>query len=95
MPTPVLIKDLISLPERVQPGDFVLRLSEGVSEAGAAATLRDYTVTADLARARGGAAGAARGPGAERRTHRRGAAGLAGRPAERGGVREARRGTEG
>jgi hypothetical protein len=50
MPTPVLIKDLISLPERVQPGDFVLRLSEGVSEAGAASTLRDYVVTPDLAR---------------------------------------------
>lgn len=50
MPTPVLIKDLISLPERVQPGDFVLRLSEGVSDAGAGATLRDYVVTADLAR---------------------------------------------
>lgn len=50
MPTPVLIKDLVALPERVQPGDFVLRLSEGVSEAGAAATLRDYVVTPDLAR---------------------------------------------
>ena len=49
-PTPVLIQGLISLPERVQPGDFVLRLSEGVSEAGAAATLRDYVVAPDLAR---------------------------------------------
>jgi hypothetical protein len=38
------------LPERVQPGDLVLRLSEGVSEAGAAATLRDHVVTPDLAR---------------------------------------------
>lgn len=45
---PVLIRDLISLPERVQPGDFVLRLSEGVSDAGAAATLRDYVVTPEL-----------------------------------------------
>lgn len=45
---PVLIRDLISLPERVQPGDFVLRLSEGVTDAAAAATLRDYVVTPEL-----------------------------------------------
>lgn len=50
MATPVLIKDLISLPERVQPGDFVLRLSEGVSDVAASATLRDYVVTPELQR---------------------------------------------
>ncbi len=61
MPTPVLIKDLVALPERVQPGDFVLRLSEGVSAAGAAATLRDYVVTPDLARNFDTALGAIKG----------------------------------
>lgn len=35
-----LIKDLIEIPERVQKGDFVLKLTEGVTRADA--TLRDY-----------------------------------------------------
>jgi hypothetical protein len=41
-----LIKDLIEIPERVQRGDFVLRLSEGVTRA--EETLRDYVVTPEL-----------------------------------------------
>ncbi|MGH7961256.1 MAG: DUF6079 family protein [Candidatus Binatia bacterium] len=41
-----LIKDLIDIPERVQRGDFVLRLSEAVNRA--EETLRDYVVTPEL-----------------------------------------------
>lgn len=41
-----LIKELIEIPERVQRGDFVLRLSEGVTRA--EETLRDYVVTPEL-----------------------------------------------
>src|SRR3989442_3044372 len=41
-----LIKDLIDIPERVQHGDFVLRLSEGVNRA--EETLREYVVTPEL-----------------------------------------------
>lgn len=41
-----LLKDLISIPERVHQGDFVLKLSEGVTHA--EATLRDYVVTPQL-----------------------------------------------
>lgn len=44
-----LIKDLIQIPERVHQGDFVLKLTEGVTQADA--TLRDYVVTQQLARA--------------------------------------------
>ncbi|THD01040.1 phage resistance protein, partial [Panacagrimonas perspica] len=44
-----LIKDLIEIPERVHQGDFVLKLSEGVSHA--EQTLRDYVVTPQLAEA--------------------------------------------
>src|SRR4051812_23872863 len=40
------IKDLISLPEHVHRGDFVLRLTEGVEKP--ADTLRDYVVTPQL-----------------------------------------------
>src|SRR5438552_2142628 len=40
------IKDLISLPEHVHRGDFVLRLTEGVERP--ADTLRDYVVTPQL-----------------------------------------------
>lgn len=54
----MLIKDLIALPDRVQPGDFVLRLSEGVTDAGAAATLGDYVVTPELQENFGAALGA-------------------------------------
>ncbi len=41
-----LLKDLISIPERVHPGDFVLQLSKGVTEP--EQTLRDYVVTPQL-----------------------------------------------
>ena len=41
-----LIKDLIEIPERIQKGDFVLKLTEGVNRADA--TLRDYVVTPEL-----------------------------------------------
>jgi hypothetical protein len=41
-----LIKDLIDIPERVQRGDFVLRLSEGVNRP--EETLREYVVTPEL-----------------------------------------------
>ena len=44
---PQLLKDLITIPERVHQGDFVLKLSEGVSHA--EQTLRDYVVTPQLA----------------------------------------------
>ncbi len=40
------IKDLIDIPEHVQRGDFVLRLSEGVNRP--EETLRDYVVTPEL-----------------------------------------------
>ena len=42
----VLIKDLIDLPEQVNRGDFVLRLTEGVAHP--EATVRDYVVTPQL-----------------------------------------------
>lgn len=54
----VLIKDLIKLPDRVQPGDFVLRLSEGVTDAAAEATLGSYVITPELAKNFGEALGA-------------------------------------
>lgn len=54
----MLIRDLIRLPERVQPGDFVLRLSEGVSDEAAQATLEAYVVTPELAKNYGEALGA-------------------------------------
>lgn len=41
-----LIKDLIHIPEKVQKGDFVLRLTEGVTRA--QETLGDYVVTPEL-----------------------------------------------
>ncbi len=41
------IRDLISIPERVHQGDFVLKLSDGVNHA--EQTLRDYVVTPQLA----------------------------------------------
>lgn len=50
-----LLKELITIPERVHQGDFVLKLSEGVSHA--EQTLRDYVVTPQLADAFGNALG--------------------------------------
>jgi hypothetical protein len=41
-----LLKDLIDIPDHVQKGDFVLRLTEGVIRADE--TLRDYVVTPEL-----------------------------------------------
>ncbi|WP_416670068.1 phage resistance protein [Egbenema bharatensis] len=41
-----LIKDLIDIPERVQKGDFVLKLTEGVTRP--EVTLKDYVVTPEL-----------------------------------------------
>ena len=49
--TPTLLRDLIDIPERVQTNDFVLKLSDGVTEAGAAATIATYVVTPQLAKA--------------------------------------------
>ena len=43
-----LISDLLDLPQQVNKGDFVLNLSAGVSDANAAATLRNYVVTPQL-----------------------------------------------
>jgi hypothetical protein len=40
------IKDLIEIPERLQKGDFVLKLTEGVTRP--EATLKDYVVTPEL-----------------------------------------------
>lgn len=48
---PPLMRDLIRIPERVQTNDFVLKLSDGVTPAQADATVRDYVVTPQLARA--------------------------------------------
>ncbi|MEV7005860.1 phage resistance protein [Streptosporangium sp. NPDC051022] len=42
-----LLRDLIEIPERVHAGDFVLKLTEGVSHADR--TIRDYVVTPQLA----------------------------------------------
>jgi hypothetical protein len=44
---PTLIRDLIDIPEQVHRGDFVLRLTEGVTHP--KETLRDYVVTEQLA----------------------------------------------
>jgi len=40
-----LFRDLIHIPDRVQTNDFVLKLSDGVTEASAAETIRTYVVT--------------------------------------------------
>ena len=44
-----LIADLLDLPTQVNKGDFVLNLAAGVSQSNAAATLRNYVVTPQLA----------------------------------------------
>jgi len=46
---PTLLRDLISIPEHVSKGDFVLRLTEGTDAAKAQATLGNYVVTPQLA----------------------------------------------
>ncbi len=45
---PAYLRDLIDLPEQVRQGDFVLRLSEGVTKP--EETLRNYVVTEQLAK---------------------------------------------
>ena len=49
MSAETLISQLLDLPDQVHRGDFVLNLSEGVTADHAAATLRDYVVTDQLA----------------------------------------------
>ncbi len=44
----VYLRDLIDLPEHVRQGDFVLRLSEGVTKPDE--TLQNYVVTPQLAK---------------------------------------------
>ena len=51
MSAETLISQLLDLPDQVHRGDFVLNLSEGVTADHAAATLRDYVVTDQLAAA--------------------------------------------
>ena len=46
---PTLLKDLISIPEHVSKGDFVLKLTDGTDPAHAKATLANYVVTPQLA----------------------------------------------
>ena len=46
-----LLRELIQIPERVATNDFVLKLSDGVTPARADATIADYVVTPQLARA--------------------------------------------
>jgi hypothetical protein len=52
-----LLRELIDIPERVYQGDFALRLADGVSDAQAAETVRNYVVTPQLDRAFGLALG--------------------------------------
>ena len=42
---PTLLKDLISIPEHVSKGDFVLKLTDGTSADKAKQTLGNYVVT--------------------------------------------------
>jgi hypothetical protein len=56
-----LFRDLIHIPDRVQTNDFVLKLSEGVTESAAAETIRKYVVTPQLGRAFNEALGFIRG----------------------------------
>ena len=47
-PAAPVIGEIFRIPRAVHQGDFVLRLTEGVDDAHAAATLRDYVVTPQL-----------------------------------------------
>ena len=49
--TQTLLRDLLDIPERAQTNDFVLKLAEGVSDAAAADTIRNYVVTPQLGHA--------------------------------------------
>lgn len=44
------IKELLDLPQQVSKGDFVLKLTDGVTESHASATLQNYVVTPQLER---------------------------------------------
>lgn len=55
------IGDVFSIPRAVHQGDFVLRLTEGVDQQHAEATLRDYVVTPQLAECFKDALGLVRG----------------------------------
>ena len=46
-----LIRELIDIPTQVRDGDFVLKLTEGVGDDAAAATVGSYELTSQLARA--------------------------------------------
>ena len=46
-----LIRELIDIPTQVRDGDFVLKLTEGVGDDAAAATVASYEVTPQLAHA--------------------------------------------
>src|SRR5262245_6514401 len=56
-----LFRDLIHIPDRVQTNDFVLKLAEGVTDAAAAETIKNYVVPPQLARAFNEALGFIRG----------------------------------
>src|SRR5260370_1077709 len=45
---PILLRDLITIPEFVAKGDFVLKLTEGTDSAHVKATLESYVVTPQL-----------------------------------------------
>ncbi|WP_349426545.1 hypothetical protein [Microbacterium sp. LWS13-1.2] len=65
----ILLKDVISIPERAGTEDYVLKLTEGVGTGRLDDTINDYVVTSDLARAFGDAldlVAAAVGDGASR-----------------------------
>ena len=47
---PTYLKDLLDIPEQVNKGDFVLKLTEGISDEQAARTLETYVVTDSLAK---------------------------------------------
>ncbi len=46
-PAPILVKDLLSLPEHIRKGDFVVKLAEGIDDP--KATASTYKVTPALA----------------------------------------------
>ncbi len=60
MTEPLLVKDLLSLPEHIRKGDFVVKLAEGIDDP--KATAATYKVTKHKAHERGLVAG---GPGGE------------------------------
>src|SRR5258708_37444754 len=51
MTGPVLLRDVIGIPERAGAEDYVVELTEGLGQRRLEVTVRDYVVTEDLARA--------------------------------------------